>query len=262
MLCIACGSAEKKLANSHVISRFIRMRLTGVLGEGGARTFSFKWIGRRDLPKQDLPKPKLMCIECDNRLGSLIEEKVIDLIMPKKLNSQSDWNTLPINAESISGLFDEPLYLGVYDHTLSQQFIVEKYALSVAWRALHAMAKDGREMSQRLLSSDRGKDINKAVVDYIFSDSMRLETHEAYFYYWPAETVRFISTKDDEIPFAWTEIGYKEELLGVSVIFGFWIIVWPLFKLGANQYEEKLAKLREISFVNWVGHVRQQLGAT
>lgn len=259
MICIACGSDEAILAKSHVISNFVRKRLTGERGANGSRKFSFKWIGRSDLPNQDLPKPYLMCKKCDNILGATVERNTAQLLMPDNVDLFHEWRNLPILECQIHGVFDEPLPLGIYDYPLSQQFLVEKFALSTAWRALHALAKEDEKLSKDFLSSARGRRVNQSVISHLFDDAILEEAFYAALYYWPPKTVQFITGKDDEMPFAWVELGDQNEFLGVAVMFAYWVIVWPLFECEEHQRSEKLNRLNKICFLNWVASVRMQL---
>lgn len=74
MYCIKCEGDENKLAKSNIVQNFRRKRLTGDIDSTGAKKFKFRWIGRKDLPNQDLPKPKLMCEACDSELGEKAEK--------------------------------------------------------------------------------------------------------------------------------------------------------------------------------------------
>ncbi|WPO48684.1 hypothetical protein [Pseudomonas sp. S1Bt23] len=259
MICIACGSNEETLAKSHVISNFVRKRLTGETGADGSRKFTFKWVDRNDLPKQDLPKPYLMCKKCDNTLGATVERDTAALLMPDNVDHFDAWRQLPILRHQICGVFDDPLNLGVYDYPLSQQFLIEKFALSTAWRALHALAKDGKSLSKAFLASARGRDINQSVIRNLFDDVSLENTFGASLYYWSPYTVQFITDKDDEMPFAWTELGDQNEILGVAVIFAYWAVVWPLFEYEPMQYFDKLDRLHKACFLDWIAQVRMQL---
>jgi hypothetical protein len=261
MICIACGKEQQNLVNSHVVSNFIRKRLMGETKSDGSRKFSFRWVGRKDLPKQDLPKPRLMCKTCDNNLGKEVEDGIAELLMPDDVEAFDAWGDLPIRAHEIHGVFDDPLTLGVYDYPLSTQFMIEKFALSVAWRALHALAKDGEQHSCALLNSTRGANIDESVRHHLFSGACLQNTYDAFIYYWSPSTVNFITNNSGDMPFAWAELGDEGEFLGVTVMFAYWVIVWPLFERDRSQYSTKLDRLNKLCFMDWVAYVSRQLAS-
>lgn len=261
MICIACGKEQPDLVNSHVVPNFIRKRLTGEKKSDGSRSFSFRWVGRKDLSKQDLPKPRLMCKGCDNNLGAEVEDGIAELLMPDNVDSLEAWNDLPIFPHEIHGVFDTPLTLGVYDHPLNKQFMIEKFALSVAWRALHALAKDGEQHCGALLSSERGLSIDKSVRQHLFGGASLQNAYAPFIYYWPPRTVNFITNNSGDMPFAWAELGDEGEFLGVGVMFAYWVIVWPLFERDSSQYSAKLDRLNKLCFMDWFAHVCRQLAS-
>ncbi|RDX38959.1 hypothetical protein DZA52_01605 [Vibrio campbellii] len=61
------------------------------------------------------------------------------------------------------------------------------------------------------------------------------------------------------MPFAWAELGDENEFLGVGVILGYWVILWPLFEVSPIDYFDKLNKLEKLCFINWVGKVKSDL---
>ncbi|RDX38960.1 hypothetical protein DZA52_01610 [Vibrio campbellii] len=151
MICIACEKEFEKLAKSHVISNFFRKRMTGFYDDKGSKKFKFTWVGRRDLPKQDLPKSNLMCATCDGDLGSLVERDIPKLLMPADLERWDEWNKLPIESRAIDEVFDTPLWVGVYIYPQEHQSLLDRFAMSTAWRALHDMSSEGRALSTPFL---------------------------------------------------------------------------------------------------------------
>lgn len=261
MICIACDTDIDELAKSHVISNFVRKRMTGELGSNGSKQYKFKWVGRSDLPRQDLPKPYLMCKECDNLLGSIVERGAPPLLMPNDVENFGEWEKLPIKLAPLHGIFDDPLWLGVYDYPERQQTIINKFAISTAWRALHSMSKESRELSKGFLTSERGGNINKLVIGHLFKEQLLYGAPRATLYYLGPESVTFISNNDDEFPFAWAELGESEEFLGVAVMFAYWVILWPLFDYDPIYYFDKLEKLEKICFMDWAAKIKSELRA-
>lgn len=268
MICIACQTEKETLARSHVIPNFIRKRLTGEKRGDGSKKYSFRWIARKDLPRQDLPKPNLMCEKCDNVLGANVENGIAELLMPECVDAYEEWKKLPILPHEIDDVFDVPLTLGVYDYPLSKLWKLEKFALSVAWRALHDLAKNGAPLSSAFLDSGRGAHINQTVIRHLFHDDelpnpyyTLQTTYDARIFYWPPASVVIVTNKPDEMPFAWVELEDDAELLGVAVMFAYWVIVWPLFEHDGSQYIAKLNRLNKLCFLNWAGHVREQLNS-
>jgi hypothetical protein len=261
MICIACDTDKEELAKSHVISNFVRKWLTGELGHDGRKQYKFKWVGRNDLPRQDLPKPYLMCEKCDTLLGSIVERGAPSLLMPNDVDNFGEWEKLPIKPMPLHGVFDDPLWLGVYEYPECQQSIIDKFAISTAWRALHSLSKEGRELSIGFLTSERGENINKLVIGHLFRNQSLNVAPRAALYYLGPESVTFISNNDDEFPFAWAEIGENEEFLGVAVMFAYWVILWPLFDHDPIYYFDRLEKLEKICFMNWAAKIKSELKA-
>jgi hypothetical protein len=257
--CIACNKNKVKLVQSHIISNFFRKRLTGEVDPAGKKKYKFSWVNQRDYPRQDLPKPKLMCEKCDSKLGSIIESHVPKLIMPQNINDIKGWRNLPIKFEALYELFKDPFWLGVYKYSEPERTILERFSLSVAWRALHSMAKDEKKLSLSFLKSNRGQKLNKAAKSYIFDNEIKSNVYPASLYYLGKNSAKFLSGKDDEMPFAWAELGEPNEILGIGVILGYWVILWPLFEFSAENYFDKLTKLERICFIHWAAQVKSDL---
>jgi len=254
MQCIACGMDNIQLAKSHVIPNFIRKKLTGEETSCGNKKFQFNWVERPELPKQDLPKPFLMCKKCDNNFGAVIEREASKLLMPEDTDNWDDWEKLPIFPKELYLIFDTPLKVGVYDYSLErEQEFLNKFAMLTAWRALHFMAREKTPLSVKFLELGRGVQMDLAVRDYLIStESAPHSLPAAELYFLGPKTAAMTTGRDDEMPFAWAELG-DEELLGIGVTFAFWVILWPVFE-PINDHK-KLTRLEELCFKNW----RQQM---
>jgi len=259
MICIACGDDFEELAKSHVISNFIRKRITGLVDEKGGKKFRFTWVNRIDLPNQDLPKPNLMCKECDSELGSKVERKITNLLMPSDVDKWHEWEKLPIKSTPIFEVFDTPLMVGLYSYPIEQQGLLDRFSMSTAWRALHDMSREGRNLSSQFLRSERGQLFDRLAKEHIFDGKPRGELRLASLYFLGPRSAAIISGQEDEVPFAWAELGDEDEILGVGVILGFWVILWPLFECSAYEYFDKLNKLENLCFANWVGKIKSEL---
>ena len=258
MICIACENHYTKLSKSHVIPNFFRKRMTGVNDDGTVK-FAFTWINRKDLPNQDLPKPNLMCSVCDSRLGATVERNIPSLLMPSDVNKWSEWKKLPIRSHHLMDIFNTPLWVGIYDYPLMEQNLLERFALSVAWRALHDISREGRSLSSSFLSSQRGQLCNKLAREYIFDSKLGADIQPASLYFLGPKSAKIMSGNENEMPFAWAELGESGEIFGVGVVIGFWIILWPLFDLSAADYFQKMEKLENLCFIHWVGKIKSEL---
>lgn len=118
------------------------------------------------------------------------------------------------------------------------------------------MALEGKSLSSSFLSSPHGIKANQITKDDIFCHDEG-PNYPAFIYYWPPETVKLIG--GGEMPFAWAELGDNGEFLGVAVIFGYWVIVWPLFEDTDARYSAKRDSLNRLCFLNWFGQVMNQL---
>lgn len=106
-----------------------------------------------------------MCKDCDSLLGSLIERETPSLLMPNDAENIEEWKKLPIEYTDLHWIFDTSFWLGVYYYPECQQTIIKKFVLSIAWRALHSMSKDGCKLSSDFLSTERGQKIDNLVID-------------------------------------------------------------------------------------------------
>ncbi|WP_416140472.1 hypothetical protein ACM26W_08890 [Halomonas sp. HK25] len=259
MICIACGEEKEKLAKSHIVPNFVRKRLTGEPDNKGNKKFKFKWGGREDLPKQDLPKPYLMCKKCDNDLGAKVERDIAPFIMPDKVDDMASWDKLDIDTLDNVRVSGAPFHVGKYVCSNNEKSMLNKFSISVAWRALHAMAKDERPLSKKFLDSERGVKVNNAAINHIFNDEPPYDLYGATLYYLRPSPVPFITNQIDEYPFAWVELGGNQSDLGIGVIFGCWVIIWPLGNGGMSEYFDHLDRLEKECFESWLFQVRSEL---
>jgi hypothetical protein len=264
MICIACGLENEKLAKSHIVPNFVRKRLTGELDNEGNKRFKFKWVGRQDLPKQDLPKPYLMCKKCDNDLGAKVERDIAPFIMPDQVDDIASWDRLNIYIDTLDKVkvSGSSFHVGKYVCSNSEQLMLDKFSMSVAWRALHAMAKDGQPLSKKFLETVRGEKVNNTAINHIFNDKPPYDLYGASFYYIRPHSVLFITNEIDEYPFAWAELGTNQSDLGIAVIFGCWVIIWPLGGGGMAEYFDHLDSLEIECFESWLFQVKSDLAGT
>ncbi len=260
MKCICCVDSEN-LIESHVISKFVRMAITGIDAKN-AMKYSFQWCGRRDLPRQDLPKPKLLCDECDNGFGGTIENPASTILLPAgHLGQISTWNKLACKTRAMS------LPLGknsmeVWEYQIDEpdrDCVLRKFSVLTAWRALHAMARDGQEDVAHFMRSEDGSRIQRAAVDFLTTadqESYLFFPYLASLYFLGPASAATISGADDEVPFAWSFLETETEF-AVAVIMGFWVIVWPL--LPDSDSRRNSSALLHAVFVDWHAQVHRKL---
>ncbi|PMN98001.1 hypothetical protein BCT19_24685 [Vibrio splendidus] len=263
MKCIVCGIENQKLAKSHIVPNFVRKRLTGETDKEGNKKFKFKWIGRQDLPKQDLPKPYLMCKKCDNDLGAKVEKEIAPFIMPDRVDDMDSWDSLNIYIDTLDKVkvSGSPFHVGKYRCSNSEELMLNKFSMSVAWRALHAMSIDGMPLSTEFIKTERGEKINSSAVSHIFNDEPPYDLYKASLYYLGPKSASFITNKIDEYPFGWVELGSNQSDLGIAVIFGCWVIIWPLGSGGMAEYYDHLDSLEIECFESWLLQVKSALAS-
>lgn len=267
MKCIACHN-ETKLIKSHVISNFVRKKLTGeVINKNTA--YRFNWLNRPDLPQQDLPKPLLMCAECDSAFGESIERDAATVLIPETKNGDENywkvWELLNIHSEKMEDVLNDSFYLGVYkypDQTLS---LLREFATLTAWRALHAIARDDEQSKSReFIESQNGVEFDNLVIKYLTSSKESKEeaakqVSTASLYYWGPNNAILLTSKNDELPFAFAELSDCDGvLLGIGVVFAFWIVLWPVFADADTDSPQKMTKLHQQCFERWFAQMYGQ----
>ena len=255
MICIYCREPGRDMADSHVISKFFRNRLTGIVDQKGQKRYSFQWIDRPDLPKQDLPKPNLLCIEHDNKFGDVIEGLASSLIIPSK-SYFLEKNVAPPNwrmAElDLSIGESSPISVAYYASPNDvEDDTVNKFAILTAWRALHALRLDNVIAVTAFLSSSEGMRVNDetiAFLDVTKKDADLLYPYGAQFYLMGPCFARDITGSDEDMPFAYQYLE-RDGQRCIVVLMGFWVIIWPLL----HQDDPKLdfLQVRQMVFIDW-----------
>ncbi len=143
-ICILCHN-EKTLIESHVVSKFLRKLVFGPADESGrynlahgktppGRSSATDTSTTRFRQAQDLPKPHLMCSQCDGSFSGL-EDSLSNIIRAARLRED------PRNIYLESCLSAEmPLDLKRYrQYNLDAESanIVERVGVLTCWRALH-----------------------------------------------------------------------------------------------------------------------------
>ena len=259
MECICCITGTP-IVDSHIISNFIRKAITGIETPNGKK-FQFSYVGRRDLPKQDLPKPKLLCEYCDNNFGSTIEKPAASVLIPGgNLASISVWNELPLHYVNILEIEGRPLTAAQYKiESDLKECAVFKFQVLTAWRALHAMNANGDRDAVEFLASDEGKRLQKTTTRFLTKSDHKNYLHFPYYsqlYLFGPRSAACISGADDEVPFAWTFIRSGEQI-GVAVILGYWVILWSL--LSDDDPRSNFRELLFPTFVDWHAQVNRML---
>lgn len=232
---------------SHVVPKSIRNHLFGEFRPNG-RKFSFEYAGRTDLPNQDFPKPELMCTTCDNGLGGTIEKDIPKLLMPKNLNDWEQWKRL--------GLRQVPFgSFNFYDYSDSTDFAqIERIAALTAWRAMHAMAKDGNAFVAALVASPEGVNLDQAMIAYFENkvpSSGAVLPAPSLWWLSPSQVVN-VTGEDDRLPISWAALGTAGDVT-LAVLFGVWLVTWklpgaisPTDQLVLYWFEEMKMKHRKL----------------
>ena len=259
MTCIYCNQSVK-LSKSHVISKFLRNKLTGIQ-QGGNKKFDFQWCGAKGLPNQDLPKPYLMCARCDNDFGGTIEGPASEIMMPFRDPSDiQNWLRLPIRVRSMPFNIDgEPFR--VAEHVIDEygDRILRKFSVLTAWRAMHAMRVKGDSDAVDFLNSEDGQKLNQATIQFLKSSDLNADMMFPYYselYFLGPISAAALSGSYDEVPFAWTFLGDGKRR-GIGVLLAYWVIVWRLREDGDN--EGSFPELMEMTFADWLLQTGQRL---
>jgi hypothetical protein len=259
--CICC-EGNGPLAKSHVISNFIRLRLTGIADGKSQTKYHFRLLGSERVQiSQDLPKPKLLCTTCDSEFGSTIERPASQVILPQgDVSTPQAWYSLPIRTHELPfKVADLPFKVGSYQpKNFEDDCALEKFAVLTAWRALHAMSRGGDEKAREFLESDDGRILDTSTIQFLTTANSN-----DYFVYPYLATIHFLGPTYaasvtglvDEMPFSWTLLQTKEQS-AVAVMLGYWVIVWPL--LADEDSRRNFHELLKLTYVNWhAGVIRQ-----
>ncbi|MFK4447130.1 hypothetical protein ABH944_007423 [Caballeronia udeis] len=168
--CIYCGES-KDLANSHVISEFIRNKL---FGQDSRKSNRYDFKSKRAngvrsaaanvkiIATQSLPTAPLMCIECDSHFGGTIEAEVSRLIdnsgiaqKPNLIYTSLNLTRAP-HEETLLGR-DAPCGYSVFDSCpIENLTLLGHFARLTCWRAMHAMARSGISEVEKFIKSPLG----------------------------------------------------------------------------------------------------------
>jgi hypothetical protein len=230
MKCICCGSMGN-LVDSHVVSNFIRLALTGI-DTGKAKKFSFKYLGNPKMPSQNLPKPKLMCGQCDNLFGAKIERPAATTLIPKgDLSLPEVWENMRMRAENLEPVLGYPFWVKKHeDGTVNTDYVVRKFSVLTAWRVLHDMTLAGHPEPREFMASPLGLRLQTDAVDFLKNGDDTNDLLFPYYsecYFLGPSSATVMSGADDEMPFCWTFLNGSDQR-GVAVLMGYWMIVWNL----------------------------------
>ncbi|MCL4745775.1 MAG: hypothetical protein KJZ83_10190 [Burkholderiaceae bacterium] len=261
MPCIYCGTIEN-MARSHVISKFIRNGITGIADNSGKNKYKFTWIGRKDLPNQDLPKPSLLCQYHDSKFGEMIESPAARILLPSntqfhKLNEvPKGWvkKVLSINSESLRSITVAEYHTSDF----SADDAIRKFAVLTAWRALHAMNMEKNPAVVAFLQSPAGQQVQQDTKNFLDLEKSTFNHTYPYFgsiYLTGPLHASFITRSEDEVPFAWAYLeGHGQ--VGIVVLLGFWVVIWPLLPDGHPNRDFRT--LRQMAFVDWHSFLLKQ----
>lgn len=261
MTCIYCGKSNVTMAKSHVISNFIRKRITGIEDANGIKKFHFRWIDRPDLPHQDLPKPYLLCKKHDTEFGIVIEGPASQALIPENNNFATSIE-VPRRwvVRDVSFNLGERVAFSIAEHkaeNFESDDAMRRFAVLTAWRALHDMKLDGNSDVVEFLASPEGKILDKETVKFL-----NLETTEADFSYqyfaeiylvgpvYAAQTTASV----DDLPFAYAYLNQDSQSC-IAVLLGLWVIIWPLIPDSHKNYN--LQNLRQLVLVDWNDYLRK-----
>lgn len=207
---------------SHVVPRSIRKCLYGEPRRGGT-AFAFEYAGRKDLPRQDFPKPALMCIECDNGFGGTVEKNIPRLLLPSDVGSWEQWVRLGLEPASLGGY-------RFFDYSGSSHFDqIERFAALTAWRAMHAMARDGSAVIGELVASAAGMSLDEAMLAYIEGKPPLPDVvlSKPSLFWLSRKQIAEVTGEDDRLPISWAALGAPGNV-ALAVLFGCWLVTWRL----------------------------------
>lgn len=209
------------------------------------KRFAFSYIGRPELPAQDFPKPKLMCKECDSKFGSDIEKTLPDLLMPADVDNKKSWDELGLIALN-HGPFKE--------YPPEAQPLLKRNAALIAWKVLHAVARDGNADLSSFLHTPAGQTLDRAMLHFIIQQALppaTISLKEPVLWKIEPKTAAAITGKDDRLPISWAvnyECG-KPETASLFAIFGLWIVGW--------QFPDSTLPLHP-ALAQWLMHLVEQ----
>lgn len=264
MTCICCGGPGPCI-QSHVISKFIRRACTGVDDPiTGNTRYDFIWKDEAGPRRsQDLPKPRLMCAECDGWFGKRIETRARESLMPNGFNplDASTYHQLDgrLDSEGVAELGGAPVTMGVYrDDGTDDDYFRQMFSVLVGWRALHAMADSERTgVAANYLRTPTGLATHNATLAYLLNASpndylVRCPT-PVRLYIQARPSAGFIAGAEDRLPFA-TALFQTSGAAPVAIFVAFatWVIIWSL--VSERSIDEPLPRFKSVRtacFVDW-----------
>lgn len=223
MICIRC-LVKPADADSHVVPNSVRKRMFGENGKNGKK-FDFSYIGRPELRGQDFPKPKLMCRECDNNFGSDLEKTLPEHLMPSDVDDRESWDTM-----GLINLDHGPFK----DYPLKSQPLLRRNAALIAWKVMHAVARDGQAPDlSNFLQTEAGKALDRAMLHFIIqqaSPPATISLDEPVLWKIEPKAAAAITGKDDALPISWA-VSYQSgepQAASIFAVFGLWIVGWQL----------------------------------
>jgi hypothetical protein len=272
MNCILCRK-DKPLIQSHIISNFIRKACAGEEDPlTGAKRYDFSWKSPTGIRfTQDLPKPRLMCSECDSKLGQRIEKPAKEGLMPNGFTPQNPTTFAALNgrlqAEAVAQLAGKPVQMGVYlDDGSDKDSVRTIFSVLVSWRALHAMAlSESNGVAARFLNSSEGTQLDNATIAYLNSADTTnyLVTLPGFvrLYVTGPDTPRFIAGSPERFPFATALLTTDSgEAVAIFVTFACWVIIWSFERddldIGSRP---RFADIRSSCFIDWQRALKRDL---
>ena len=239
------------------------MQLTGEPTTGTVK-FRFTWIGRNDLPTQDLPKPQLMCAQCDNTVGDRIEGPTAKILIPKNhKKSPEAWNRLDLDYFDLKESLGKRFVVGVYKCGPDSLQHLHLFSLLTAWRAYHAMRTDGNPNVLKCAGTSSASDFDdyvRCIVNIAIGREAQTRGfgYQSNIYFLGPNYAAMLTGRDDEVPFAWAFLGSQSatQTPGVAILLGYWVVLVPLVPEDAKYLNIKT--LEKTCFDDWHFQLFQQ----
>ncbi len=141
------------------------------------------------------------------------------------------------------------------DYPPAVQPLLKRNAALIAWKVLHAVARDGKTPDlSSFLQTTAGEALDHAMLHFITQQPLPLSAislKEPVWWKIEPKTAAAITGKDDELPISWV-VSYergKPEAASIFAVFGLWIVGW--------QLPESTLPL-PVALAQWLGYLVEQ----
>lgn len=164
------------------------------------------------------------------------------------------WDKLPFYDSLVGTFKGNEISFPAYDYAEPEATEIDRFAVLVAWRALHAEAisHNVSRILMEFMKSPVGQRLDQSAKTFIAGAALRecdgVERPDLWRLH--PQMLVDISNDEEELPISWGIIG-QSKVEAVVVLFGFWLVFWRV------SFDEPLSDKSQI-VVAWLGYLREK----